>query len=322
MRAVLGFLLAALPALAAVQGLVVNNTTGKPQSGVSINLVQPGQQGMQQLGQATSGADGTFTIDKDIPPGPALLQSSYAGVTYTQAIPPGTPTTGLRVNVYQSTTTSPANMSTQHLILLEPSAAQLHVSETFFTKNESNTTYQDTANGSIRLYLPDGVPDGLQVTIDSVGVPIRRPVEKGKAKGEYKINYPLKPGETRFDLDYMLPAAATYSGKVFITEPATKIVTPSTVTLSGDGITDLGQEPQTQARVYTFSGKSFSANILGVGSIRGAEASTASPEESGAPKCCEETQARVNQQMTWVLSLGFGILALGGTLLFRKGKAA
>ena len=66
----------------------------------------------------------------------------------------------------------------------------------------------------------------------------------------------------------------------------------------------------------------FKVNILGVGSIRGPQQAEApSPEESGAPKCCEEAPARVNTQMAWVLALSFAILLAGGTLLFRKGTA-
>jgi hypothetical protein len=310
-------------AFAAVNGIATNGTTGKPQAGVSIDLVQPGANGMQALGQAKSGADGSFNIDVNIPPGPALLRSTYLGVTYTQAIPPGTPTTGVKVNVFEASATPPAQMETQHLILIEPSATTLRISETFFTRNTSTTTYQDTVNGSVRLYLPQGVPDGLKVSIDSTGVPIQRPVEKGSQPGQYKINYPLKPGETRFDMEYSLPASATFSGKVFSNDPPTKLVTPGTVTLSGDGITDLGQEQQTQARVYTFKGNSFKVGILGVGAIRGPETSEppAPAEESGAPKCCQEVQARVNTQMAWVLGLSLTILLLGGTLLFRRGTA-
>jgi hypothetical protein len=156
-----------------------------------------------------------------------------------------------------------------------------------------------------------------------VGVPIQRPVEKGKAAGQYKVNYPLKPGETRFDLQYSLPASATFSGKVFSATPPTKLVTPGSVTLSGDGLSDLGQEEQTQARVYTFKGTSFKVAIQGVGSIRGPAASVEAPpgEESGAPKCCEEVPARVNNQVAWVLGLSFSILLLGGTILFRRGTA-
>ncbi|MEI9811793.1 MAG: hypothetical protein WDO18_03575 [Acidobacteriota bacterium] len=320
MRAFL-LLAAALPLLA-VDGTVINATSGKPQAGVLINLVQPGQAGMASLGQATTGADGTFHIDKEIPPGPALLQSIFGGVMYTQPVPPGTPASGLKISVYDSTSTPPPGMSTQHLILIEPSATQLHISETFYTRNESNLTFQDNANGSVRLYLPPGAPEDLKVTINSTGVPIQRALEKGKAPGQYKISYALKPGETRFDLDYNLPATATFSGKVFSTTPPVKLVTAESVTLSGDGIKDLGQEPQTKARVYSFDGSSFKATISGVGSLRGPETEAApSPEESGAPKCCEETPARVYSQMPWVLGLGFGILAVGGTLLFRKGQA-
>lgn len=321
MRLALSLLLAA-SAFGAVNGVATNISTGKPQPGVSISLVQPGANGMQSLGAAKSAADGTFNIDASIPPGPALLQSSYQGVMYTQAIPPGTPTTGLTIKVYEATSTPPAELKIQHLILLEPSATALHVSETFFADNKSNTTFQDLNSGSLRLYLPKDAPADLKVSIDSTGVPIQRPVEKGRQNGQYKINYALKPGQTRFDLEYSLPASETFSGRVFQTDPATKLVTPGSVTLSGDGITDLGQEEQTQARVYTFKGNSFTVKLLGVGSIRTPGAVEPAPgEESGAPKCCEEMPARVNTQMKWVLGLSFSILLLGGTLLFRRGTA-
>ncbi|MEO8096444.1 MAG: hypothetical protein ABI811_01995 [Acidobacteriota bacterium] len=314
-------LLLACPAFAVVEGVVLNETTGQAQSGVDVLLVQPGAGGMKSLGSAKSGPTGLFKIDQDLPAGPALLQSTYAGVTYTQALPPGSVTSGLRVNVYNSTKQPPPEMITQHLVLLEPTATELHVSETFFTRNLSKLTFQDTENGSIRLYLPQGAPANLQVTIDSTGVPIRRPLEKGKQAGAYKVGYPLKPGETRFDLEYSLPATATLSGKVFSTTPPTKLVTPAGVTLSGNGLTDLGEEPETKARVYTFTGDSYKVGILGVGSIRPPAADTGAPaEDTGAPKCCQEVPARVNQQMPWVLGLGFGILLLGGTLLYRRGQ--
>lgn len=321
MKLLAAALLAAFPVWAAVEGAAVNMTTGKPQPGVAITLVQPGAAGMQTLGQATSGADGTFRIDQNLPAGgPALLQSTYQGVTYTQALPPGSASSGIRVNVYDATTTPPAEMSVQHLILLEPTATELRISETFFARNNATTTYNDAANGTLRLVLPEGAPSDLRVTIDSVGVPIQRPVEKASRPGEYKIAYPIKPGETRFDMEYSIPATATFSGKVFVTDPPTRLVTPGAVTLSGDGIVEMGQEPSTQARVYTFSGDTYSVNISGVGSLRTPDLGV-SPEDSGAPKCCEEVPARVHNQMGWILGLSFAILAAGGTLLFRRGAA-
>ena len=68
MRIALGLLIAA-SAFGAVNGIATNGTTGKPQAGVSINLVQPGAQGMQQLGQAKSGPDGSFFRGDQVIPG-------------------------------------------------------------------------------------------------------------------------------------------------------------------------------------------------------------------------------------------------------------
>jgi len=45
MKALTALFVISLPLLA-VDGVVVNATTGKPQSGVAINLVQPSQNGM------------------------------------------------------------------------------------------------------------------------------------------------------------------------------------------------------------------------------------------------------------------------------------
>ena len=50
-----------LPTLA-VDGVAINVTTGKPQAGVYINLVQPSQNGMVQLGKTITDAQGQFKI--------------------------------------------------------------------------------------------------------------------------------------------------------------------------------------------------------------------------------------------------------------------
>src|SRR5580704_1848598 len=60
--------------LASVDGVVMNLTTGKPQPAVIVSLVQPGSKGMQTLASVKSDAEGKFQIDKEVPPGPALLQ--------------------------------------------------------------------------------------------------------------------------------------------------------------------------------------------------------------------------------------------------------
>src|SRR5579871_51737 len=247
MKIALALLICVSAALAAVDGTVFNATTGKPQAGVTVNLVQPGAGGMQQLATIKSDAEGKFNIDKSFPPGPALIQADYQGATYTLILPPGGPTNGVRVNIYNATTDPAAAKVDQRMLVIEPSAAALNVTETLLLKNETNTTFQDAAKGSAQVYLPGPSEGKARVTINPPeGMPLQRPAEKTAQANVYKINYPVRPGETRIDVTYSLPPSDTFSSELIHPGETTRIVTPPTVTLEGAGIESLGQEPQTQ----------------------------------------------------------------------------
>lgn len=306
---------------ASVDGTVMNVTSGKPQPSVLVTLVQPGAQGMQTIATVKSDAQGQFKIDKEFPPGPALVQAVFQGVLYTLVLPPGGPTNGVQVKVYDTTAKAGVAQVSQHMILIEPSAKSLDVSETFLVDNQTTTTFQDLAKGSVQFYLPEAADGKVSVTINSPGgMPIQRAAEKTKEKDVYKIQYPLKPGESRFDVSYSLPPSETFSSKVLHGEGVTRLVTPPSVTLQGTGIQSLGQEPQTQAHIYGADAADYSVKITGTGSLRNAEAAPAAEEDAGEPQI-EEKAARVYSRMDWVLGLVFAILGLGGVLLYRRSAA-
>jgi hypothetical protein len=307
--------------LGAIEGTVINGSTGKPQPSVTVSLVQPGANGMQAIATSTSDANGAFRIDHELPPPPALLQADYKGVTYTQVQPPGRPTTGIQFQIYESAAKPPEGMQMAHLIMIEPSPTSLEISETFLIRNESNTTFQDAANGTAQFYPPKAAGDKVQVSVTPpTQMTIKRSAEKGAKPGSFKINYPARPGETRFDMHYTLPAAETFSTKVVDTGRPTMVVTPLSVRLSGDGIKEAGVEQDVQARVYEITAPSFEVKIEGTGSIRDRQQSKSPDEDPGQPKTTE-ILAKIYDKMYWVLGLTFAILALGGTLLFRKGAA-
>ena len=141
---------------------MINGTTGKPEPSVKISLVQPGADGMQAIATTTSDANGKFSIDHDLPPPPALLQADYKGVTYTQVQPPGRPTTGIQFQIYESATKPPQGMQMAHLIMIEPSASALEISETFLIRNESTTTFDDSSKGTAQFYPPKAAGDNVQ----------------------------------------------------------------------------------------------------------------------------------------------------------------
>jgi hypothetical protein len=307
-------------ALAAVEGVVINATTGKPQASAIVSVVQPGASGMQTLASVKSGADGKFSIETRLPPGPTIVQGAYQGVIYNLVLTPGTPTTGLLLNVYDATTNPASGKVAQHIMVIEPTANALQITETFVARNDTKETYLDAAKGSIQFYVPEAARDKVQVTIAAPGgMPITRPAEPTKKPGVYKASYPLKPGETHFDVSYSLPPGDSFSGRN--PDPSTPInlVTPSAVTLSGDGVESKGQEPRTQAHIYAVSAPTFDLKIEGTGSLRASD-NGAAQEDDGHPEVRVEP-SRIYGKLDWVLGLTLAILALGGVALYRKGAA-
>ncbi len=120
----------------AVDGVVINATTSQPQPSAMVSLVQPSASGMQTLASVKSDAEGKFKIDKDVPPGPALVQALYQGATYNVVLTPGPPTTGLRLEVYDSTSKPGTAKVAQQMVLIEPGTAALQITETFLVQNE------------------------------------------------------------------------------------------------------------------------------------------------------------------------------------------
>jgi len=96
--------LLALPLSAAVTGTVINRTTGAPQAAATVTLYKFGQGGMEPVTETKTGAQGQFTINQNpAGPGPAMLRVEIDNVTYNHMLPPGTPTTGITLDVFNAT---------------------------------------------------------------------------------------------------------------------------------------------------------------------------------------------------------------------------
>jgi hypothetical protein len=308
-------------AAAVVDGVVMNGTTEQPQANAIVSLVQPGQGGMQTLASVKTDAAGKFHIEKETSAGaPILVQALYEGVLYNKPVLPGMPPGGLRVDVYDATNKTGVAKVSQHFIVLQPGPGEMTVSEGILFQGDPKITYSDPVNGTLRFYLPPEAKGEVRVTINSPGgMPIQRPAEKTKQENVYKVDYPIKPGETRFDLNYAVPATnpQTFSSKILHTEGASDLVAPQGVTLKGDDIELAGTEPTTQANVYKIKTANFKVDVEGTGSLTQAGAS--SDEDNGAPRL-QEVKPRIYDRLYWVLGMAFGVLALGSVLLYRTAK--
>jgi hypothetical protein len=219
------------------------------------------------------------------------------------------------VEVYNSSKQPGAAKVAQHMILVEPARGQLVVSESYIFRNAGKVTYDDPAGGTLKFFLPPATNGAVQVNATAPqSMPVPQAADKTSAPNVYKVGFPIKPGETRIDVNYVLPFTqpGTFEGKVLYKGGPTRLVAPSGVNVKGDGVKSLGQEPRTQATIYDVNGNDFKVEISGAGSLRQAEAS----EDSGG-STIEEIPPRVYGNMKWILVLAFSILALGFALLYR-----
>ncbi len=319
-RIAIAVLLAAAPLLAAVDGTITNATTGKPQPNVAVSLVQPGQGGMQTLGSTRTGPDGKFRIDKNAE-GPQLVEAIYGGVPYYKMLTPGSATSGVQVSVYDATKDAKIASISQHIVFLQPAAGGTSVNEVFFVKNDSQKTLEDTANGTLQFYVAghENQDASVRVTVSAPGgMPVQRPAEATKRPGVYKVDYPIKPGETEFNISYAMPGKA-YMGKSLQTKAQTRLVVPSGVTLEGAGVTSMGPDPSGKAMVYDVAGQEYSVKVSGQAAPAAAATGESAEEDTGQPQITQ-TNPRLYGQLPVVLGLAGVVLLLGFILLYRSGR--
>jgi hypothetical protein len=322
-RALVCLLAAIAPAFAAVDGVIVNGATGKPEPNTVVMLIQPTGQGMKNLGTTKSGAGGKFTFDNNDASGPRLIQAIYQGVQYNRMVPPGMPSTGIQVPVYPSTNKAGTAKVTQHFIVLQPGAKDMTVSEGLLYEGPPDATYNDPVNGSVRFYVPPDAQGLGSVTVNPAGgMPIQRPALKTKDPGVYKVDYPIHPGETRFDINYTVPMAnpMVFTDKEIHPEAAANLVVPSGVTAKSDDLELAGTEPKTQASIYRIKSPNFKVEVVGTGLLQDQSQSEGSSDDNGQPQVAE-VRPRIYDSMYWILGMSFAILALGSVLLARHRTA-
>lgn len=318
MRLVAFLLATTWVASAAVEGVVTNQTTGKPQGGVVVTLVELGS-GMKNIGSVKSSPDGKFSFPVERQAGaPHLIQAQHDGVNYNRMLPPGSPGTAVAVEVYDASPNVRDAQVSQDMFLLETTDSEMVVSERIVYTNTGKVTYQDP-DGTVKFFVPTGVTSPIQVRIVAPqGMPITRQAEKGKEPNVYVIRYPIKPGETNIDVGYSMPMSGSqgkFAGKVLHKGGQVRIIAPSGVKLEGP-LEAGGQIPGTSAMAYTLRDREFVINVSGTGSLRASAPAAEGGDESGPG--IEARKPLIYDRLTWVLIFSFAMLTVGFIMLFRR----
>lgn len=208
--AAVAILLATLASAQTLTGTVKNITTGKPAAGDEVILLSLGQ-GMEEAGRSKSDGKGNFSFKLDAQ-GPHLIRVIHQEVTYHRMAPPGT--TSADVEVYDVGKKVEGITVVADIMRFQASQGQLQVERTFAVNNTSKPPRTQMNEHNLEFYVPDGATVTGGQAMTAGGQPVNSaPVPEGaNAKNRYAFLFPLRPGETRFNVVYTVP----YTGSVNI----------------------------------------------------------------------------------------------------------
>jgi hypothetical protein len=307
------------PAFAAITGTVLNGTTGQPQAGITVTVLRMTPQGPQPGGSVKADAQGKFSIDGGVE-GPTLVRATLDGVTYNHVLAPGMPSEGITLDIYNASKELGAAKVSKHMILFEPTGDQMVVNEAFIVSNTGKTAWNDPADGTLHFFVPPTVRGDVQVSATPPGgQPLRQAVEKTSQANVSRIKFAMRPGESRIDLNYTVPykEGTAYAGKIASKDDNTYLIVPSSVTMKGENLSDLGQEPRTQAHLFGLKGSSYEVELTGTASPRNTDADTSGAGANDGQPPIQQVMPRIYSQGKLILALALGTLALGFVLLYR-----
>ncbi len=194
---------------ATLSGKITNGTTNKPSAGDEVILIKLAA-GMEEVAHAKTDAAGKFSFTFADANSPHLVRAIHQGVTYHQPAPPGTDS--VAVTVYDVSKKVSDVHAVADLMYLQTSQGKLEVMRLFAVDNTSKPPVTQMNDANFEFYMPEGaeIDEAQAQTQGGQGVNIE-PTPQAE-KGRYAFAFPLRPGQTQFQVTYHL----TYSGKATV----------------------------------------------------------------------------------------------------------
>jgi hypothetical protein len=325
---------------ATVTGTVTNKTTNKPDAGDDVVLIAFAQ-GMQEAARTKTDAHGRFSID--VPDNNMhLIRVDHEKAAYFEPLPPGTKT--VNVTVYDVGAKVKGVSTEADVMRIEAGPQGLHVIQNYFVKNASNPPRTQFSTQAYQIYLPPDAKIEASAAAGPEGMPVSSsPMPQGD-KGHYAFVFPVRPGETRFQLSYSLPYNGSYKFTPRLALPTANlaIMLPKSMSFDGGGAF---QPADVEASAQTFLAKNVQPSqtlaftVSGTGAMpRDSEQAGSSAngnEGSSAPGASAENGTRPGiglgnpidtpdplQKYKWWILSGLALLLVVAAAFFLRAKPA
>jgi hypothetical protein len=315
-------LLSALSASAATSGRVINLTTNMPASGDRVVLISLANQ-MREIEQTVTDAQGKFTL-QSAADGPLLLRVTHDGVSYHAQPKPNDQE--VSIGVYNAVPRLERLALDLDVQRYQVDGDFLLVSELIVLRNDASPGLTLANSRTFEISLPIDSKVTKAAVQNGNGRPVLTTAMSGETPGDYWFTFPIRPGETRLQMEYRLP----YSGERVIAKKASlttsnfAVVVPRSMTFEGLRTSAFhARETEMDAAVQMIQGLRKGSvvefRITGSGSLPGLQrametetraSQTARPGGGlGPPETAPDPLYRVR----WYVLSGFGaILTCGG----------
>lgn len=217
---------------ATISGTVTDRTTGKPAGGDTAILLDLSQ-GMQESARTTVDKAGHYSFTIPDASAPHLLQVEHEKASYYAAVPPNT--TSVNLDVYDVAPQVDGVHVYADVSRVETNQQGLSFTESWFLKNESNPPRTQFGPKAFDFYLPDGaVLEGATATGPG-GMPISASPAPLGDKGHFAFLFPVRPGETRFQIGYHIPYNGSIALHAHVSMPTENfaVMAPKSMSVSG-----------------------------------------------------------------------------------------
>ncbi len=188
-----------------ISGVVRNQTQGgRAAAGDDVVLIRL-DQGMQEEARTKTDAQGAFALKVHHPAKLYVVRAVHQGVNYDQQTSAGD---SLSINVFDAAAKVSGVTGSIEIIRTGTNANLLHVSDMIEIKNDSSPPLTQSGERTFEVYLPAQakIDSVLAASSGKIGVLISAAPVLGEP-GHYTVNFPLRPGSTKFAFNYDIPYA-------------------------------------------------------------------------------------------------------------------
>jgi hypothetical protein len=281
---------AALPlslAAATISGTVTDRTTNKPAAGDTAVLLDL-TQGMQESARTTVDKSGRYSFTVADAGGMHLVKVEHEKASYYGSVPPNT--SSVNIDVYDVAPKVDGVHIYADVSRIETNQQGLSVTESWFIRNESKPPKTQFGPQAFPFYLPEGaVLEGSTATGPGGMAVSDAPVPLGD-KDHYAFLFPVRPGETRFQVGYHIPYSGSLALHARVTLPADNVAVmlPKGMSFSGSSFQPLpadANEPGVNTWLATnvAPNKSLDFTVSGSGSMPREQQGQAENAQGGGP---------------------------------------